>query len=530
MRRKVTAAAPLAALALALTAVAAFGYWTVTGGGSGSGTVDTLGTPGKPSVPGAPVFNEVGLSWSAATAPGSPAVQYGVQRSVDGSGVWGDAGGDCPTISSPSTATSCTDEPATANTYVYRVRAIWKTWTSESATSDAVVVAIDNVAPTTTDDATNAWTNQDVSVTLTANDDVGGSGVDATYYTTDGSTPSTSSTVYSGPISITTQGTHVVKYFSVDNAGNVEAVKTSAQIRIDKTAPTVTVDFPADSASYTAATWLAGCSTAAAQDICGTAVDTGGSGLDKVELSIRRNSDNLYWNGSSFASASEQFHTATGTSAWSLTFNSSNLTSGVSYTVKARAVDVATNDGTDTNGFTFTAATCSAAPLTLTNSDLDTYIDQDAPSSNNGASQDLYVTTENNKNRRTLIRFAIGSLPANCQVASATLTMRHNLATTGRTLQVYRAGATWSEASSPGWPGPALGGTPATAVTGSNNTGAISWTTNVAALVQAMYTSGNFGFVIKDLNENNGSKIEQKFNARNHGSTKPSLTITFGNI
>jgi len=46
-----------------------------------------------------------------------------------------------------------------------------------------------------------------------------------TYYTTDGSTPTTSSTRYISPVTINSDTTF--KYFSVDVAGNVEAVKTS---------------------------------------------------------------------------------------------------------------------------------------------------------------------------------------------------------------------------------------------------------------------------------------------------------------
>ena len=47
-----------------------------------------------------------------------------------------------------------------------------------------------------------------------------------TYYTTDGSTPTTSSTRYIAPVTINSDTTF--KYFSVDVAGNVEAVKTSS--------------------------------------------------------------------------------------------------------------------------------------------------------------------------------------------------------------------------------------------------------------------------------------------------------------
>ena len=54
--------------------------------------------------------------------------------------------------------------------------------------------------------------------------DPGGSGVTATYFTTDGSTPTTSSPVFSKPFTINAPMTF--KFFSVDNVGNVEAVNT----------------------------------------------------------------------------------------------------------------------------------------------------------------------------------------------------------------------------------------------------------------------------------------------------------------
>ena len=76
----------------------------------------------------------------------------------------------------------------------------------------------DTTAPVTTaDKASGTYTNS-VTVTLTANEAAN------TYYTLDGSTPTTSSTIYTGPIVINT--TTTLKFFSVDAAGNAEAVKT----------------------------------------------------------------------------------------------------------------------------------------------------------------------------------------------------------------------------------------------------------------------------------------------------------------
>ncbi len=73
--------------------------------------------------------------------------------------------------------------------------------------------------------------NQQVSLSC---DDGSGSGCATTYYTTDGSDPTTSSNVYSGVITITTNIT--LKFFSVDNDGNTETIKTETYI-IDMDAP-----------------------------------------------------------------------------------------------------------------------------------------------------------------------------------------------------------------------------------------------------------------------------------------------------
>jgi hypothetical protein len=95
--------------------------------------------------------------------------------------------------------------------------------------------------------ACSGWYGAPVTVTLAATDS-GSSGVAATRYTTDGSEPNSSSTLYSGPFNVST--TTTVKYRSWDNQGNAETTKTQA-IQIDTTAPAVSITSPAGGSTIT---------------------------------------------------------------------------------------------------------------------------------------------------------------------------------------------------------------------------------------------------------------------------------------
>ncbi|WP_076260308.1 OmpL47-type beta-barrel domain-containing protein [Intrasporangium flavum] len=99
-----------------------------------------------------------------------------------------------------------------------------------SSTSEPV--KIDKTAPSTDVSAPGGWVNDGVDVTLSPHDAL--SGVEATHFTVDGGGDQTGTTV-----SLTSEGTHHVAYYSVDKAGNAEAVKT-VTVQIDKSAPTIT--------------------------------------------------------------------------------------------------------------------------------------------------------------------------------------------------------------------------------------------------------------------------------------------------
>jgi hypothetical protein len=97
-------------------------------------------------------------------------------------------------------------------------------------------VRIDTTRPTTTPEglrasATTGWQTTSQPVTLTG-DDAGGSGVAAIRYTLDGGAPQS----YTDPFSVSGSASHTIVYWSVDKAGNMEAVQTGF-VNIDTDAP-----------------------------------------------------------------------------------------------------------------------------------------------------------------------------------------------------------------------------------------------------------------------------------------------------
>lgn len=98
----------------------------------------------------------------------------------------------------------------------------------------------------------NDWFTSNVAVNFSATDDI--SGVDKTGYSFNNATWTT----YAAPFTITTEGNTLIYYRSMDKTGNVENIKTEV-IKIDKTAPTMTITSPSPSyeikSSNVSVTW-----------------------------------------------------------------------------------------------------------------------------------------------------------------------------------------------------------------------------------------------------------------------------------
>jgi dienelactone hydrolase len=125
--------------------------------------------------------------------------------------------------STPTTASTKYTAPiainATTTLKFFSVDAAGNVEAVKTATYTIQSAPVDTTAPVTTSSLASGTYTSAQTVTLTANEAA------TTYYTVNGTTPTTSSTVYTAPIAINT--TTTLKFFSVDAAGNAEAVKTA---------------------------------------------------------------------------------------------------------------------------------------------------------------------------------------------------------------------------------------------------------------------------------------------------------------
>ncbi len=170
----------------------------------------------------------------------------------------------------------------------------------EAAESDSV--KIDTVSPSTTDSpagtrGSNGWyTSQSVSVTLTAKDAT--SGVASTYYTVDGGSQQTYA---SSPFIVSGDGTHVITFWSVDAAGNIEAAEFDS-VKIDSVSPSTT-DSPAVTRNSNC------CYTSASVSVTLTPIDAT-SRVASTYYTVDGGSQQTY-TGSSFSVSGEGTHQIT---------------------------------------------------------------------------------------------------------------------------------------------------------------------------------------------------------------------------
>lgn len=175
-------------------------------------------------------------------------------------------------------------------------------------------------------------------------------------------------------------------------------------------------------------------------------------------------------------------------------------------------------------------ATVPLSTCTLTAA-ADAYVDGDvlAAGSNFGTAATLSVRSSALGNRRSFARFDLTACPdfANARVTSATMYLFATTAAAGRTYDVHRATASWSETVVTWNNQPAVAGS-ATAST-ATAAGEMSWpvAADVTSFVAGSET--NFGWRIADRTEGAAVAATSTFAAREDGtpSQRPRLQIEY---
>ena len=142
---------------------------------------------------------------------------------------------------------------------------------------------------------------------------------------------------------------------ATDSEGNVGTSSTvTFTYYVNTGLPTVTITYPVNNTTY-GADWTG--------TITGSAWPGTGASITATELAIEDTTTNKWWNGSGFTDATQMFVPVSGTTTWYLGFAATNLTSGNSYALVAKATDSNGNIGTSST-VTFTYAALPTVTIT----------------------------------------------------------------------------------------------------------------------------------------------------------------------
>ena len=184
------------------------------------------------------------------------------------------------------------------------------------------------------------------------------------------------------------------------------------------------------------------------------------------------------------------------------------------------------SSGATNGGNSFQAAATFCATQTIA-ADADTYTHNGNKTTNYGTQTTIFVRS-GAEIARSYVRF---TLPArgSCTLTSATLRLYGSSGSTDgstRTLQAYRAAASWGELTLTWNNQPGLAGTATTFTVAPNFNGWASW--DATAHVNAMYSGAESSFVIKDSSETGGSqRWYTGFNSRENSTNRPQLVLGF---
>jgi hypothetical protein len=197
---------------------------------------------------------------------------------------------------------------------------------------------------------------------------------------------------------------------------------------------------------------------------------------------------------------------------------------GLSQAIPTNSAFSGASSNTD-NIFSAAASFCTAAGPQTLNANADSWVQELLPVLNHGTESTTQLQSATANNARLLVRFPLPALPAYCQVTSATLRLYATSSAAGRTIEVYRAAAAWTETGVTWTNQPTTTGS---AVTATGAAGWVQW--DVTDQVQSQYAGSDNGFVVRDRDEGALGTNVQVYAAREDATAahRPELVITVG--
>ena len=208
----------------------------------------------------------------------------------------------------------------------------------------------------------------------------------------------------------------------------------------------------------------------------------------------------------------------------------------VSFNLTNKSCDEITPCGMDQSNL-FSIAIGKQTPGTSENiaiqpSLIDTYLDQNSPSTTNGSAISISVQNRSGQARRGLLKFDLSSIPQGATITSAQLELYcYSKPTTGQTLNLHLVTSDWTEGSA-NWTNMnnKYNSTVLSSISGGTTTGWKVWT-GLAETVQGWVngTITNYGLMVKCSSESSTSAQKYEFSSNNYSvaSQKPILRVSY---
>ncbi len=191
------------------------------------------------------------------------------------------------------------------------------------------------------------------------------------------------------------------------------------------------------------------------------------------------------------------------------------------------AIALFTDRETTSTSFTTASSFCTAPGPETVGSSRDAEVRQGNPGTNYGGLATFSTRSSAlvlvQSNIRSVVAFSLPAIPTGCTLSSAKLRLNASHATGGRTIEAFRAAASWTETGVTWNNQPEATGSGATAT---SSTGWMEWT--VTPQVQAMYQGTNNGFVLRDSAEGALLEATVQWSSKEAASNDPELVLTFG--